>query len=121
MMKVLAFLLTILVIATSVPVKDVKKVPVAEKLNEDLEDSALKDVEEVPVAERLTEDLEDNPASRVGEEMGLAEISAEAIGDRIMEEMNGAKEKFDVALNRIGEEISKDAAEQNEANIGNRK
>merc|ERR1719309_821096 len=98
MMKVLAILLTILVIATSVPVKDVK---------------------EVPMAERLTEDLGDNPASRVADEMGLAEISAEAIGDRIMEEMNGAKEKFDVALNRIGEEISKDAAEQNEANIGN--
>merc|ERR1719370_975230 len=100
MMKDLAILLTILVIATSVPVNDVK---------------------EVPVAEGLTEDLGDNPVSRVADEMGLAEISAEAIGDRIMEEMNGAKEKFDVALNRIGEEISKDAAEQNEANIGNRK
>merc|ERR1719427_2106643 len=67
------------------------------------------------------EDVEDNPAGRVADEMELAEISAEAIGDRIMEEMNGAKEKFDVALNRIGEEISKDEAEQNEANIGQRK
>merc|ERR1712002_51885 len=98
MMKVLATLVTLLLLATSSPLKEVK---------------------EVPVAERLTQALEDNPASRVDEEMGLAEISAEAIGDRIMEEMNGAKEKFDVALNRIGEEISKDAAEQNEANIGN--
>merc|ERR1719376_1829732 len=100
MMKVLAILLNLVVFISSVPLKEVK---------------------EVPVAERLTEDLEDNPASRVADEMELAEISAEAIGDRIMEEMNGAKEKFDVALNRIGEEISKDAAEQNEANIGNRK
>merc|ERR1739846_282230 len=100
MMKVLAVLFTLLVFTTSVP---------------------LKDVEKVPVAERLTEAMEDNPAGRVADEMELAEISAEAIGDRIMEEMNGAKEKFDVALNRIGEEISKDEAEQNEANIGNRK
>ena len=96
MMKVLAFLLSFLVFSISVP---------------------LKDVEEVPVAERLTDALEDNPAGRGVDENELAEISAEAIGDRIMEEMNGAKEKFDSALTRIGQEISKDEIEQDEANI----
>ena len=43
----------------------------------------------------------------------LQESSAEAIGDRIMEEMNNMKEKFDTALNKIGEEITKDEEEQN--------
>ena len=95
-MRVLAILFTLLVLAASVP---------------------LKDVEDIPVAERLTEALEDNPAGREVDEMELAEISAEAIGDRIMEEMNGAKEKFDTALTRIGQEISKDEIEQDEANI----
>ena len=50
------------------------------------------------------------------QEEDLQETSAEAIGDRIMAEMNGMKEKFDVALTRIGEEISKDEVEQNEMN-----
>ena len=51
----------------------------------------------------------------------LEESPDEAIGDRIMEEMNGMKEKFDVALTRIGEEISKDQEEQNEMNLKDKK
>eukprot|EP00091_Calanus_sinicus_P015215 TRINITY_DN3323_c0_g1_i6.p1 TRINITY_DN3323_c0_g1~~TRINITY_DN3323_c0_g1_i6.p1 ORF type:complete len:105 (-),score=43.11 TRINITY_DN3323_c0_g1_i6:90-404(-) len=69
-----------------------------------------------PVADRLTEETGNNM-----EEIDLKETSAEAIGDRIMEEMNGMKEKFDVALTRIGEEISKDQEEQDEMNMKNRK
>ena len=65
-----------------------------------------------PVADRLTEEQVNNM-----DEIDLKETSAEAIGDRIMEEMNGMKEKFDVALTRIGEEISKDQDEQNEMNM----
>ena len=70
-----------------------------------------------PVAERLTEEENINAV----DDIDLKETSAEAIGDRIMEEMNGMKEKFDVALTRIGEEISKDEDEQNEMNINERK
>ena len=65
-----------------------------------------------PVADRITEEKANNM-----DEIDLKETSAEAIGDRIMEEMNGMKEKFDVALTRIGEEISKDQDEQNEMNM----
>ena len=43
------------------------------------------------------------------------------IGERIMEEMNGMKEKFDVALKRIDDELRKDQEEQNEMNMKNRK
>lgn len=50
-------------------------------------------------------------------EVNLKEGSEEAIGDRIMEEMNGMKEKFDVALNRIDEEITKDQKEQEELKV----
>ena len=50
-------------------------------------------------------------------EVDLKETSDEAIGDRIMEEMNGMKEKFDVALNRIDEEITKDQKEQEELKV----
>ena len=32
------------------------------------------------------------------------------------QDMNGMKDKFDVALKRIGDEIDKDQAEQNEKN-----
>ena len=35
--------------------------------------------------------------------------------------MNGMKEKFDVALTRIEEEIAKDQDEQNEMNMKDRK
>ena len=69
-----------------------------------------------PEAERLTEEKDNNM-----DEIDLKETSAEAIGDRIMEEMNGMKEKFDVALTRIGEEISKDQEEQDEVNVRDRK
>ena len=69
-----------------------------------------------PVADRLTEEKVNSM-----DEIDLKETSAEAIGDRIMEEMNGMKEKFDVALTRIGEEISKDQEEQNEMNLKDRK
>ena len=47
----------------------------------------------------------------------LQASSDEAIGDRIMEEMNGMKEEFDVALNRIDEEIRKDEEEQDELKL----
>ena len=50
-------------------------------------------------------------------EVDLKETSDEAIGDRIMDEMNGMKEKFDVALNRIDEEITKDQKEQEELKV----
>ena len=50
-------------------------------------------------------------------EADLKETSDEAVGDRIMEEMNGMKEKFDVALNRIDEEIRKDEKEQDELKL----
>ena len=35
-----------------------------------------------------------------------------------MQDMNGMKDKFDTALKRIGDEIDKDQAEQNEKNAG---
>ena len=47
----------------------------------------------------------------------LQATSDEAIGDRIMEEMNGMKEEFDVALNRIDAEIRKDEKEQDELKL----
>ena len=70
-----------------------------------------------PQAERVEEE----------QEIDLLEDEDEAIGDRIMEvaepptslqDMNGMKEKFDVALKRIGDEIEKDQAEQDEALAG---
>ena len=71
-----------------------------------------------PVADRLTEEDKD-----INKQDGidLEETSDEAIGERIMEEMNGMKEKFDVALTRIGEEITKDEEEQNEMKMKDRK
>jgi len=51
------------------------------------------------------------------DEIDLQESSDEAIGDRIMEEMNGMKEKFDIALSRIGEQIEKDQQEQDEMQL----
>ena len=47
----------------------------------------------------------------------LEKTSAEAIGERIMEEMNSMKEKFDTALNKIGEEITKNEKEQDETKM----
>ena len=65
----------------------------------------------VPLLFLLTEaqDMEDR--------IDLQASSDEAIGDRIMEEMNGMKEEFDVALNRIDEEIRKDEEEQDELKL----
>ena len=63
----------------------------------------------------------------------LQESEDEAIGDRIMEEMNGMKvrgksirkyfhilcfkEKFDIALSRIGDEIDKNQQDQDELSM----
>ena len=71
-----------------------------------------------PVAERLTEEEQ---GINQQEELDLKETSDEAIDDRIMEEMNGMKKEFDVALSRIGEEIDKDQEEQKEVNINRKK
>merc|ERR1711890_120995 len=67
-----------------------------------------------PVAERLTEAEEDgkDAAAPAGGEVDLLED--EDAGDRIMDDMNGMKEKFDIALKRIGDEIDKDQKEQDE-------
>jgi hypothetical protein len=86
------------------------------------------------VADRLTEEAAAAPQE--GGDIDLMEDEDEAIGDRIMEvgiggishiisterqnkncptqDMNGMKEKFDVALKRIGDEIDKDQVEQDE-------
>merc|ERR1712080_303560 len=49
-----------------------------------------------------------------GGEVDLLEDEDEAAGDRIVDDMNGMKEKFDIALKRIGDEIDKDQKEQDE-------
>ena len=102
MMKVLYILVTILVLTVAASIK--------EELCEDCG----------PLAERLTLAQEEFPIQPAegGMENELREISAEAIGDRIMQEVNGAKDNFDNALTRIADAISKDEAEQNEANLG---
>ena len=65
----------------------------------------------VPLLFLLTE------AEDMENRIDLQASSDEAIGDRIMEEMNGMKEEFDVALNRIDEEIRKDEEEQDELKL----
>ena len=65
----------------------------------------------VPLLLLLTE------AQDMDNTIDLQASSDEAIGDRIMEEMNGMKEEFDVALNRIDEEIRKDEEEQDELKL----
>ena len=65
----------------------------------------------VPLLLLLTE------AQDMENRIDLQASSDEAIGDRIMEEMNGMKEEFDVALNRIDEEIRKDEEEQDELEL----
>merc|ERR1711974_390020 len=66
-----------------------------------------------PIAERVMggEEAEDPAAAEAGADIDLLEDEDEAIGDRI-------KDKFDTALKRIGDEIDKDQAEQNEKNAG---
>merc|ERR1719222_473197 len=73
-----------------------------------------------PIAERVMggEEVEDPAAAEAGSDIDLLEDEDEAIGDRIMEDMNGMKDKFDTALKRIGDEIDKDQAEQDEKNAG---
>merc|ERR1712181_9443 len=73
-----------------------------------------------PIAERVMggDEAEDPAAADAGSDMNLLEDEDEAIGDRIMEDMNGMKDKFDTALKRIGDEIDKDQAEQDEKNAG---
>ena len=65
---------------------------------------------------RFTEEEEDGGQEKGGQEaeIDLMESDDEAVGDRIMEDMNGMKEKFDVALKRIGDEIDRDQKEQDE-------
>merc|ERR1711990_581786 len=77
-------------------------------------------VDEGPIAERVMggDEAEDLAAAEDGSDIDLLEDEDEAIGDRIMEDMNGMKDKFDTALKRIGDEIDKDQAEQNEKNAG---
>ena len=38
--------------------------------------------------------------------------------ENVMQDMNGMKDKFDTALKRIGDEIDKDQAEQDEKSVG---
>merc|ERR1711974_278786 len=73
-----------------------------------------------PIAEIVMggEEAEDPAAAEAVADIDLLEDEDEAIGDRIMEDMNGMKDKFDTALKRIGDEIDKDQAEQNEKNAG---
>merc|ERR1712210_27156 len=70
-----------------------------------------------PIADRVMGG-EDPAAAEAGAEIDLLEDEDEAVGDRIMEDMNGMKDKFDVALKRIGDEISKDQLEQDEKTAG---
>merc|ERR1719432_530122 len=69
-----------------------------------------------PIAERVMggEESEDPAAAEAGSDIDLLEDEDEAIGDRIMEDMNGMKDKFDTALKRIGDEIDADQKEQDE-------
>merc|ERR1719430_2677985 len=59
-----------------------------------------------PIAERVMggEEAEDPAAAEAGSDIDLLEDEDEAIGDRIMEDMNGMKDKFDTALKRIEDE-----------------
>merc|ERR1712121_305329 len=98
--KILIPLLSLLIVVKSAP-KEVK--------------TSSNDGE--PEAERVMEAEDERDGVNDLDNVDLKETSAEAIGDRIMEEMNGMKEKFDTALSRIGEEISKDEAEQNEMSM----
>ena len=66
---------------------------------------------------RPEEEQEASKGVNAADDPALEKTSAEAIGERIMEEMNSMKEKFDSALNKIGEEITKNENEQNEAKM----
>merc|ERR1712236_99936 len=88
----------------------------------------LDDLDDGPVAERITEGEDEaqapapvavQDASADPNAANLMEEPDEGAGDQIMKDMNGMKEKFDVALKRIGDEIDKDQAEQQEQGMGN--
>merc|ERR1711970_962062 len=88
----------------------------------------LDDLDDGPVAERITEGEDEaqapapvavQDASADPSAANLMEDQDEGAGDQIMKDMNGMKEKFDVALKRIGDEIDKDQAEQQEQGMGN--
>merc|ERR1712243_240316 len=73
-----------------------------------------------PIADRVMgaeEGAVEEGQADAGADIDLLEDD-EAIGDRIMEDMNGMKDKFDTALKRIGDEIDKDQAEQDEKSVG---
>merc|ERR1719237_1467866 len=82
--------------------------------------SAVDESGNQPIAERVMggEESEDPAAAEAGSDIDLLEDEDEAIGDRIMEDMNGMKDKFDTALKRIGDEIDADQKEQDEKNAG---
>merc|ERR1712168_33600 len=80
--------------------------------------TALDEGGDQPIAERVMGGEEAEDPAAAGADIDLLEDEDEAIGDRIMEDMNGMKDKFDTALERIGDEIDKDQAEQNEKNAG---
>merc|ERR1712226_594460 len=76
-----------------------------------------------PVADRLMEEQAEvaSPAAdtaaapvAVEETVDLMESDDEAVGERIMEDMNREKEKLGVELKRIGEMIERTQDEQNE-------
>merc|ERR1719432_172539 len=82
--------------------------------------SAVDESGNQPIAERVMggEESEDPAAAEAGSDIDLLEDEDEAIGDRIMEDMNGAKSNFETAVKRIAEEINADQKEQNENNAG---
>merc|ERR1712243_484014 len=68
-----------------------------------------------PIADRVMgaeEGAVEEGQADAGADIDLLEDEDEAIGDRIM------KDKFDTALKRIGDEIDKDQAEQDEKSVG---
>merc|ERR1712179_853389 len=81
--------------------------------------SAVDESGNQPIAERVMggEESEDPAAAEAGSDIDLLEDEDEAIGDRIMEDMNGMKDEFDTALKRIGDEIDADQKEQDEKNL----
>ena len=81
------------------------------------EDSGY-EIAALPVADRVAEEIEEAAEEELGaRDVDLMETGDEAVADRIMEDINGINEKFDIALNRIGDEINKDEAEQDEKTL----
>ena len=81
------------------------------------EDSGY-EIAALPVADRVAEEIEEAAEEELGaRDVDLMETGDEAVADRIMEDIKGINEKFDIALNRIGDEINKDQAEQDEKTL----